>query len=390
MWVLLCLLVGPTASAAEEPQTTPSRFLWVTRFDYRTEADIVSIVERSAAFGFDSLLFQVRGNATAFYRSSFEPWAEQLEWRDPGFDPLAVALREARAHGLQLHAWVNVVPGWWGEEPPQNVEHLYYKRPEWFWYDQNGKRQPLCERFYVSLNPCLPAVRRHLASVVGEIAAQYDVDGIHLDYIRFPNEPPAVPADGSRDYPRDPGTLRAFARVSGGSPDEHPQAWDAWRTDQITKLLAELRAAVRREKPSAVLSAAVGADPERALEHHQDAVGWLERGLLDVVFPMNYTADDALFRERCRAWEERVGPSTRLVMGTMVAQGDAQRRARQVEFLVERRQAFAVFAYAGLFDSSNGTLDGQTEAFSSERAERRRHLAPVLGSSRPTEARARR
>ena len=348
----------------------------MTRFDYRTKGDVIRAVDRCAQLGFDTVLFQVRGNATVFYPSDLEPWAEQLGWSDPGFDPLRVALDRAHQLGLQLHAWVNVMPAWWGTSPPESAEHLYYKRPEWFWFDQHGRRQPLCERFYVSLNPCLPAVRAHLVSVMTDLVARYDVDGLHLDYLRFPNEPPAIAAGSDSDYPRDPGTLKLFRRDVGDpqrDPERDPKAWDGWRCDQVTRLLAEIRRAVKRRAPQLVLSAAVGSDPERALEHFQDVRTWLERDLLDAVFPMNYTADAALFEERLSAWRELVprGDATHLVMGTMVAQGEPAARAAQVRRAADACGAVAVFAYSGLFDSSDDTLAAQDAAAREERSRRR-------------------
>jgi uncharacterized lipoprotein YddW (UPF0748 family) len=370
----LCFMTGARAQA---PRELPQRALWVTRFDYRSAEDVRRAIDRCADLGFDTVLFQVRGNATVFYRSKLEPWAEQLGWKDPGFDPLQVAIDRAHERGLGLHAWVNVMPGWWGTKLPAHQEHLYYQRPEWFWYDQHGKRQPLCERFYVSLNPCLPAVRKYLVGIMTEIVGNYAVDGLHLDYLRFPNESPAIPTGSGRDYPRDPGSVSLFTRASGGKPEEHPQAWDAWRSEQVTRLLREIRVAVKRRAPELVLSAAVGADPERALDHFQDVVGWLSEGLLDVVFPMNYTADEELFRKRLGVWRN-LGGETHVVLGTMIAQGDVQLRKRQLLQAASEIGAFAAFAYGGLFDSRDDTLEAQNDAARADREQRRALLTPVF------------
>ena len=59
-----------------------------------------------------------------------------------------VAILLAHKVGIRLHAWVNVVPAWWGTTPPADPTHLYHTRPEWFWYDQHGERQALSPRFY--------------------------------------------------------------------------------------------------------------------------------------------------------------------------------------------------------------------------------------------------
>ena len=135
-----------------------------------------------------------------FYPSKIEPWAEQFDYQDPGYDPLATALREAHARDMELHAWMNIMPAWRGTKPPTCPDQIYNTHPEWFWYDQHGNRQAL-SRFYVSLNPCLPEVREYLVRVLEEVVANYPIDGIHMDYIRFPSEPPATPRGSGIDYP---------------------------------------------------------------------------------------------------------------------------------------------------------------------------------------------
>src|SRR5262247_3479359 len=115
-------LVLPAAAGTDE-----IRAIWVTRFEYQSEADVKAIVANSAALGFNTILFQVRGQADAYYRSSFEPWAERLGGRDPGFDPLEIACRESKRLGISLHAWVNVMPAWRGKVPPADRNQVCYQ-----------------------------------------------------------------------------------------------------------------------------------------------------------------------------------------------------------------------------------------------------------------------
>ena len=89
-------LMVPAAALATPPAGSDEiRAIWVTRFEYQTEAEVKAIVANCAAMGFNTILFQVRGQADAYYRSSIEPWAERLGGRDPGFDPLETPCRFA-------------------------------------------------------------------------------------------------------------------------------------------------------------------------------------------------------------------------------------------------------------------------------------------------------
>jgi len=361
--------VGPErhASARRAAVTRPTRAIWITRFDYRTADDVRRIIANCADLGLNTLLFQVRGNGTAFYRSALEPWADELGGRDPGFDPLELACKEAHARGLMLHAWVNVMPAWRGTTPPSDPNQLYLKHPDWFWYDQHGARQALSS-FYVSLNPCLPDVRRYLADVCGDLVARYPVDGLHLDYIRFPNEPPATPADSGIDYPRDARTLALFLAERGATPESDPAAWSRWRADCVTRTVREIGDAVWRRRPRLPLTAAVGPVPDRALAHHfQDGRRWLREGLVDALLPMNYTDEVDLFDKRLTPYlADSIGP---IIPGIRSGRGDdrpggppdndSTTLRRQIEIALRRTPGFCIFAYGALFDdlaNDNGKI----------------------------------
>lgn len=362
-----CQEAGPTASggrvgatagpgAVGEPvikppdpaKVWPPRAVWVVRETYESPEQIAELMDRCRDTGFNTVLFQVRGNGTAFYRSQIEPLAYEYRNGDPGFDPLEVACREAHRRGLALHAWLNVLPAWRGGKAPTDARQLYNARPEWFLYDQKGERQPLNPTFYVSLNPCLPAVREYLVSVFVDIAKRYPVDGLHMDYIRFPIE---VSPRGS-DYPHDRQTLELYRKSGGKDPLKEKAAWTRWRTAQVTQLTRQIREATRRARRGIRLTAACAPDIEGARErYYQDGPAWLRDGLIDAVFVMNYTADNAQFARRQEAWR-------RAVPGGLVAPGISPgipgNRSDEVTIeqlkLADRwGQGFAVFSASSLF-----------------------------------------
>jgi uncharacterized lipoprotein YddW (UPF0748 family) len=383
----LCLcasvvLLAGCQTAPRLPQAT--RAIWVTRFDYKTPADVKQIIENCSQAGFNTVLFQVRGNGTAFYKSNLEPWADELGGKDPGFDPLELACREAHARDMELHAWVNVMPAWRGTKPPANPEQVYNKHPEWFWYDQHGTRQALSS-FYVSLNPCLPEVRAYTVEVFRDLVAHYDVDGLHMDYIRFPNEPPAIPKDSGIDYPRDERTLALYREATGLAPDDDADAWNKWRTDQVTQLVADIQAMLRSTKPQVVFSASVGAVPKSALKHFQDGRRWADERLLDALILMNYveTAED--FLKRTEPWLADPPPIP-VVPGLwfgrhkdQTTEEAANAVKEQIAAAREKTGNFCIFAYSSLFDSADqDELVKQSEEQRQTRAVRRAVLVPYL------------
>jgi uncharacterized lipoprotein YddW (UPF0748 family) len=384
--LLLVALSSSVSSACQAVAVKRPRLvehaMWVTRWDYKTAADCRAIAENCRSIGIDTILFQVRGNATAFYRSRLEPWAEQFDFKDPGFDPLATMIEETHARGMRLVAWVNAVPAWWGLTPPTDPNQVYNKHPEWMWYDQRGKRQALSEKFYVSLNPCLPEVRAHVVAVIGEIVSNYAVDGLHLDYMRFPNEAPATPAGTDIDYPRDAKTLELFARATKKTPEQDPKGWDAWRTAQVTELVRQIRAKVRAVKPDIELSSAVGVKRESALTHHQDAYTWLAQDLVDAVYPMNYTADPKVFATRTDTWNQ-AAPGERIVQGVNFGMGTPDTMRAQVQTALDKSSGFAIFAYSSLFPSPVDAVDRPEPAQRAKRDALSKLVQAWLGDMKP-------
>lgn len=332
---------APTA----EPLPSPVKAVWVVRTHYRTPDDVRTIIRNCAKMGCNTVLWQVRGNGTVMYPSRIEPWAEQLDYRSPGFDPLALAVEEAHAQGLRLEVWFNVMPGWKGRTPPSNPQQLYNAHPEWFMYDTAGHRQPLND-FYVIVNPCLPEVRRYLCSLIEEIAANYAVDGVHLDYIRYAwDETP-----GAREaYPGDPRSRELFARQTGKRPEQDARAWETWRANQLTQLVADIRTTLKAYRPNATLTAAVFSDPKRAYgDYLQNGGAWLAAGLLDAVMPMAYSEDVERVRSSVVAYRQASG-GRRVVPGIGVYKlTRPDELANQLNYCASVGGDYALFSYESL------------------------------------------
>ena len=147
--IAFCVLAALSGCAKERHvrKVGPTRAMWVTRWDYRAADDVRKVVENCASLDMNTIIFQVRGNGTVLYPSNIEPWAEEFDHNDPGFDPLALAIDEAHRRHIELHAWVNVMPAWRGEEPPKDRRHLFHTHPERFLVDQQGNRQPLTDHY---------------------------------------------------------------------------------------------------------------------------------------------------------------------------------------------------------------------------------------------------
>lgn len=331
-----------------QPMAMPSpvKAVWVARFHYHYPDDVRAIIRNCAQLGFNTVLWQVRGQGTVAYASKIEPWSAEYGHRDPGFDPLQIAVEEAHRHGLRIEAWFNVLPGWKGTKPPPIKSQLWHTHPHWFLHDATGKRQPLGD-FYVILNPCLPEVRRYITSLIDELVTNYDVDGVHLDYVRYAWE---TTANAHKLYPRDPVTLRLYGQQTGQQPDDDPQAWNHWRANQLTRLVSDIHATLERCRPGATLTAAVSPDPQRAYHAFlQNAVGWLRAGLIDAAMPMAYTPQLETFEGYIGAYQS-LTPKARIIPGLGIYQ---HKTADQLGWQLDRCRTwggdFALFSYDSLY-----------------------------------------
>ncbi len=330
--------------------------LWVTRWDYRTKEDVETIVRNAADLGITDLVFQVRGQADAFYKSAFEPWGEELladlgpGATDPGFDPLKLACELAHQRRMRLHAWINVMPLWKGKSPPRNQKHLYHTRMDFRLYDIKGEPQPLNDH-YVIVNPLNPQVHEHINRVVADIVGKYPVDGIHMDYIRFVSEL----MDQEAGYPAGARVYQAFKDATGRDARTDPQAYRQWIMTRITDLVRGIRETIESKRPGTVLSAAVWRDYQVGKETYlQDYPKWIEEGLIDAAMPMIYTTDDALFESNARDAIAIRGAAALLPGVGAYQHSDPAQTLRQFE--IARKlgaSGVCVFSYHALFDSAS-------------------------------------
>jgi uncharacterized lipoprotein YddW (UPF0748 family) len=330
------------------------RGLWVTRWDYSNPADLAKICYNAASARFTDLMFQVRGAGTVFYPSAYEPWAPQMGGRNPGWDPLATVIREAHKYGLRVHAYMNVLPAATSGDTEGTI---YTQHRSWMMVDSGGDSMR-AGSFYAFAEPGLPEVRAYLAKVFAEVATRYAVDGIHMDYIRYPDE--------RGDYSYHPTVVARFTQLYGARPASRPEQWANFRRAQITETIAAIARATRAARPGIELSAAVVADPTRGVgQAYQSALEWVRSGLLDAIAPMAYSGDVSKFEELCAPYRGAdvrgkvwlgvwADPNRNSYLETEV------RRAISMKF-----GAVAVFSYSELFPShqASSRAKGVYQAF---------------------------
>jgi uncharacterized lipoprotein YddW (UPF0748 family) len=272
--------------------------MWVTAWGkgLKSPAQIDTMLRAAKTAHLNALLVQVRKRGDTYYHSDIEPMAADVM---PGFDPLSYLLEKAHADGIQVHAWVVTFPAWSDHRFAPPAGHVLRLHPDWATYHKDGHRMSLRDGDEgIFLDPGIPEVQEYLVRVMRELVEKYPVDGLHLDYIRYPG----------RQWGYNPVSVRRFKDETGLTPSGSPAAWDRWRRDQVTHLVARINQAVNAVRPAAKLSAAVFPVPYESYNLRlQDWDKWVRQGLVDFVAPMNYATSPMRFASRSAALMSRGG-----------------------------------------------------------------------------------
>ena len=248
----------------------------------RQQQELCDILDHLKEANFNTVMMQTRLRGDLSYPSVIETFPEALTGKtgkNPGYDPLAFAIEECHKRGMELHAWIVTIPAGNNRQVKLLGKSSVVK-----------KKRPICKQHDGAwfLDPGHPGTADYLSSIVREIVTRYDVDGIHFDYIRYP--------ENARRFP-DRDTYRKY-----GKGKDLKQ----WRRENITNITRRLYTEIKQAKPWVkVSSSPVGKykDTSRysslgwnAYETvHQDAQGWLKEGIHDALFPMMYFKDNHFY-----------------------------------------------------------------------------------------------
>jgi uncharacterized lipoprotein YddW (UPF0748 family) len=377
------------AGAGAGPGEGQIRALWVDAFHdgVKTVTQIDRLIDDALGAGVNTLIVQVRRRGDAYYNRTDEPRTEDPTLQR-GLDALQLTIDRVRAAnaglaraggaraGLEVHAWIATVPIWNRKDrPPADPRHAFNRhgpdaQGEASWISLDDKGEAWDGDNY-SLDPGHPDAARYIAEVAAEIVRAYDVDGIHLDLIRY----------AGVQWGYNPVSVDRFRRSRGGSgpPAASDARWQQWRRDQVTALVRRIYLDTLAVKPRLKVSAATigwGSGPvdDRGWRNSsayrnvfQDWVGWAEDGIVDVVMPMNYDDDriDAQRRwfDQWTDWQRKRRGQRHVVAGVGLflnepAAGLAQiRRALEPSRSGDRLDGVALYSYA----VSNAPARGESE-----------------------------
>ena len=348
------------------------RAIWLDRgtiVEAGSRRRLAEIFDQLANAGINTIFVETVNAGYPIYPSRVAPEQNPLT---RNWDPLDAAVDLAHERGMEVHAWVWVFAA--GNQRHNTIVNLPWSypgpilaaHPQWANADRQGRAIPVGQD-KPFLDPAHPEVRQYLLRLYEEIVTQYDVDGLHLDYIRYPFQNAA----SGRSYGYGAASRQRFRQLTGIDPltlspndRELWQQWTDFRIEQVNSFVAETADQIRQLRPDMVLSAAVFAmsEHERIQKLQQQWEVWAREGDIDMIVTMSYALDTNRFQQLTSPWllEADLG-STLVVPGIQLFNITEEAAFDQIQSLRDMPAGgYALFAAEHLNDDLR-TIFNQTQ-----------------------------
>ncbi|NDW13505.1 S-layer protein [Bacteroides sp. 214] len=267
-----------TAYALDWPKTRATS----TAQTKKQQEELLQILDKLQEANFNTVLFQARTRGDVFYKSAIESYSALLTGKvgkTPGYDPLKFVVEECHKRGMECHAWIVGIPLGNNKQVASLGARSVTKKSSGICVRQRGN-------WY--LNPGNPKTKEYLMELANEIVDNYDIDGIHLDYLRYPEN------------------MQGFADAKEFKQYGKGKSITQWRRDNITEIVRHIYKGVKAKKPWVKVSTSpVGKfrDTTRYPSKnwnayhtvHQDVQQWLSEGIQDQIYPMMYFRENDFF-----------------------------------------------------------------------------------------------
>ncbi|MBR1526985.1 MAG: family 10 glycosylhydrolase [Prevotella sp.] len=346
--LLLCTL-GTVGSVVDPQKKHEVRAVWLTTIgglDWphtynaeRQRQELCDILDKLKAANINTVLLQTRVRATTIYPSDYEPYDGCITGtpgRQATYDPLAFAIEECHKRGMELHCWMVAIPiGRWNG---YGCRQLRKKHPEMV-------KKIGDEGF---MNPEKQATADYIADLCAEVASRYDIDGVHLDYIRYPETWKKI---GNRNAAR----------------------------NNITRIVRTVHEKVKGIKKWIKISCSPIGKYDDVTRYNsngwnafsiccQDAQLWMQEGIVDMIFPMMYFRNNN-FYPFALDWKENSNGRT-VVPGLGIYFLSPSEKnwqlsdiTREMEFARAQDMGFVMFRSKFFTDDTKGIYDFVKDQF---------------------------
>lgn len=302
------LLIALFLTILALPLAAEIRAIWALPWGTNTPQKLDAFLADAVAARQTDVLVEVRYRSDALYQTNRvpdrfpnpEPASYLLNGSD--FDLLGHAITEGHKRNLRVHAWLVAFAATPADSQRIAQNYIWRNHRDWLTYDKDGKQFNSRSQFGYFLDPGVPEVQDHLLNVIGDLVSGYPrLDGLQLDYVRYPETKLGW-------HPVSVARFQSSAKDTGLD-------FNQWRQQQVTGFVERTRALLDSLAPNLIFSAAVIADYAAAVQYYaQNWLDWLERDLVDYVYPMAYAQDYTEF-SRVLKLMERFSLGNRTVVG---------------------------------------------------------------------------
>ena len=374
LFVILLLFVASTHAQEREFRgawvATVFNIDWPSRSTLEKEqqqSELTNLFDTLHRLNFNAVILQVKPSADAFYESKLSPWSRYLtgtQGKDPGYDPLDFAIKEARKRRLEVHAWINPFRLTAGEKLENlATSHAVRSNPEWI-IEYGG-------RFY--LNPGIPEARTRIIEEIVEIVKNYDIDALHMDDYFYPYRV------GNLAFPDE----AAYQKYGKGL------SIDDWRRSNTEDFIKRVSEEIKKVKPHVRLAISPfgvwrnksvdpkGSDTKAGQTNYDDLyadiLSWVNKGFIDELLPQIYWDFDntaAPFGIVTDWWSANTGGKTKLYAGLGIYRlgenWNLQGLRRQIEYIRKepKMQGSAMFSAKWIQNNTKNIQSLLEEMFS--------------------------
>ncbi len=317
------------------------RALWATIWSCNKPDKIDDIIENANKYGYNKIFIQTRYRADAMYfpnknDSSYKNTESRCYiLNDSDFDPLQYAIDKAKGSKIEIHAWVPIFV-----VTPHNLNkidsaHIYYSHSNWITYSEDGKPMHNTDHEGAFLDPGIPQVQEYTLNILKDIALNYNIAGIQLDYIRYPDT----------IFGHNPLAIDHFKR-SGESN------FTKWKESQISSFVNKTYIMLKNINPNLQISAAVFGNQRKAINlFSQNWKKWLEGSYIDKIYVMAYNTSDVSFTNVLNQINDVDKRRTTIILRAWVDRGHYSTHKISSKIKISKRKGFhnfGFYSYSGL------------------------------------------
>ena len=343
----LTLLAGlmPAAKANAAEETNPMRAIWL-RPKETTKEQVETHVQQIKDAGLNTIFLETVFNGYTIFPVEYDATYQNPDYN--GFDVLQAYIDACHSRGMQLHCWVESF--FVGMQTVDGGGPVIRKHKDWLLTDKDGNNweDTMYGKMYF-LNPARPECREWIVGLYEILCTNYDIDGIQLDYVRYPEK------TNTKDYGYDEYTINAFVAERGFDPRDYKpksyevKAFDYFKLQQVTEYVKMCSNRLRAVKPELIISLSVYPFFDDGRDNFmQDTRDWMKKGYGDLVVPMAYYESmvDSLARDAIKV----AGSAANTVVGVSSQNGfTTESLQTQVQAALGRGAGVAIFEFESFF-----------------------------------------